>query len=717
MNTPKATIDFESRSACSLRACGSWRYSLHPTTEVLCLAFRLPHWDAGRTGLWHPAFPHLGIPESPFDADLAELLDWIADGGLVEAHNAWFERGIWTNILVPRHGFEPIRHTQWRCSAAKAATHALPRNLEDATKALRLHIQKDMEGAKVMKKVMQPRKALKKERTAWAIQHAPCECCEGKGKFKVGRAKAFKCEICAGQGWLGDVPPMPLLYHESAELFERLWQYCRVDVLAEEELSARIPDLDPQETQYFLLDQQINERGFELDPESVDAALELIDLECTELNAELKILTEGFVEKATQRERMMVWFESEGLDLPNTQKATIDEILEDMDETTIASPAARRGLELVRTLGRSSTAKYSTMQSWICPDNRVRGGLLFHGATTGRWSGKGVQPHNFTKGTIKDITKFPGDAWEVLKTRDRGFITAAYGDVMEALSDALRGVIVAAPGMQLYVADYAAIEARVVLWLADDQDALGIFLRHEDIYKDMAADIYNIPMSEVSGDQRQHGKQAVLGCGYQMGWTKFQATCAKFGIIIDEEMAQRIVQAYRAKYYRVVNMWRDQEDAALQALRSRRPVDCGYVTWEAAKDFLYCTLPSGRRLAYPFPEIRAKETPWGTPKASLTYVGVNSYTRKWTRQTSYGGMLVENITQAVARDLMACAMQRCEESGIYVPVLSVHDEMIAEAPIGTGDVKQFEKLMATCPDWAEGCPVEAEGWTGLRYRK
>jgi Mesyanzhinovviridae DNA polymerase I len=667
---PRATLDFESRSAAPLRKTGSWRYSLDPTTEILCLAFRLPYWEDERTSLWHPAFPHLDMPESDNDDDVIELLEWIEAGGLVEAHNAWFERGIWTNILGPRHGWPLISSKAWRCSAAKAAAHALPRSLGDACSALRLSISKDAEGHKLMMKVSKPRKPRKAEREANVTG---------------------------------------LLWWEDKATFLRLFDYCRTDVLAEANLSAVIPDLNVAETEIYLLDQTVNERGFQLDDEAVDIALGIIKRETVILTKELQKVTDGQVAKATQRAQMLSWFASEGLDLPDSQKATLDEAALD----TSLVPKVRRGLELVRALGRSSTAKYQSMANWRCPDGRVRGGLLYHGAGTGRWSGAGVQPHNFIKGTESRMTIL----WDVLKTKNLKTIKLVCGDVMEALSNGLRGAIIAAPGHQLYVADYAAIEARCVLWLASDEDALGIFRRHEDIYKDMAADIYGIEMLEVTGDQRQHGKQAVLGCGYQMGWSKFQATCAKYGIIIDDETAQRIVSAYRSKYWRVVDQWTIQENAAIQATTTRKPVKAGYITWLREGDYLYAELPSRRRLAYPFPEIRARETPWGATKQALTFLGVNPYTRKWSRMTTYGGSLVENIVQAIARDLMAEAMLRCEKSGTYVPVLSVHDEMIAEAKIGTGSVAEFEALMAECPEWAEGCPVEAAGWTGIRYRK
>ena len=682
----RATIDFETRSACSLRKTGSWRYSLDPTTQIMCLAFRLPYWEKGRTGLWHPAFPQFGVKETEDLDDLGDLLEWVDDGGLVEAHNAWFERGIWLNILAPRHGWPTIAHEQWRCSAAKAASHALPRGLDDVTLALRLRVKKDMEGSKVMKKMMKPRKPRKAEKLAWEKEH-------------------------------GDTP-MPLLWHETKELFERLCDYCRVDVLAEEGVSEAVPDLNESETELYLLDQRMNERGFQLDSEAVDIALDLIAKESVILNKELAKVTDGKVTKATQRAQMIAWFADEGLHLENSQKATLDEVMADTDADL--SPKVRRGLELVRELGRSSTAKYQSMANWQCPDGRVRGGLLYHGASTGRWSGAGVQPHNFVKGTEKDM----GTLWDIIKTRKRNIIQRAAGkdgkgSVMEALANGLRGAIIAAEGSQLYVADFAAIEARVLLWAAEDEDALEVFRRKEDIYKAMAMDIYDISMEEVTGDQRQHGKQAVLGCGYQMGWTKFQATCAKYGIIIDDETAERIVTAYRAKFWRVVEMWTAQEETAIRATMAKKfkEIECGHVAWLRGDGYLYCELPSGRRLAYPQPEIRERETPWGKPKLSLTYCGVNPLSRKWQRQTTYGGMIVENIIQGMARDLMAEAMLRCEQSGIYAPVLSVHDELIAEAKLETGDVKEFEDMMAECPPWATGCPIEAAGWAGTRYRK
>ena len=309
-NPPKCTIDFETRSACSIKDCGSWRYSLDPATEVMCLAFRLPHWEEGRTALWHPAFPHLGVAEADCP-ELEELFAWIGEGKLVEAHNCWFERGIWTNICVPRMGWPKVGHEQWRCSAAKAAAYSLPRSLDGCTAALRLRVKKDMEGSKVMKKMAKPRKPRVAEVKQWVQAHS------GIG---VPVKQLTVQTVATDSGWAARVTwdggerefALPLYWHESAEMIERLCAYCRVDVLAEEAVSHRLRDLSHKETRIYLMDQAINERGFQLDRDGIEAALEVVEGIFSELNAELVALTDGQVQKATQRARMIQWFNEIG---------------------------------------------------------------------------------------------------------------------------------------------------------------------------------------------------------------------------------------------------------------------------------------------------------------------------------------------------------------------------------------------------------------------
>jgi DNA polymerase len=189
-------------------------------------------------------------------------------------------------------------------------------------------------------------------------------------------------------------------------------------------------------------------------------------------------------------------------------------------------------------------------------------------------------------------------------------------------------------------------------------------------------------------------------------------------VTIDLDFSQVVVDAYRSKYWRVKQLWWDMELAAIHCVQDPRSTYvCNKVEWTVDDGFLFCTLPSGRRLAYPEPRVSMEPTPWGESRRKLSFMGVNPFNHQWQRQTTYGGSLVENVVQAIARDLMAEAMYRCEQSGVYSPVLSVHDEMISEADITAGSVLEYEELMAEVPDWGAGCPVAAEGWTGLRYRK
>ena len=230
----------------------------------------------------------------------------------------------------------------------------------------------------------------------------------------------------------------------------------------------------------------------------------------------------------------------------------------------------------------------------------------------------------------------------------------------------------------------------------------------------MVKDIYDRNIIKDDKEERGFGKIAVLGLGYQMGAPKFVSTCASYGIDISEDFARAVVEAYRSKFYLVKELWYAQETAAIECVNVGPDIQCGAVTWELRKPFLYCRLPSARRLAYPFPEVAPKMMPWGEERLGLTYMGVDAYSHKWKRQHTYGGMLVENITQAVARDVMAEAMLRCNANG-YPVVLSVHDEIVSDTL--TGDVHKFEQLVTTLPGWAFGLPIAADAWTGHRYHK
>lgn len=734
-NRPRATIDFETRSACDLKRCGSWIYSLHPTTEVMCLAIMLPGWHDAE--LWHPAYPHLGIEEEGREHLVALFAYLAGEDALVEAHNAFFEVGIWENICVPILGWPAIDRRKWRCSAAKGAVHSLPRDLLNACLAMDVSEKKDDVGKKVMLKVSKPRKALKAERQSAGFD------------------------------------PNRILWHESLELFQQLWDYCRQDTKAEHALSSELPDLTDEEQRVWFMDLEMNCRGIRVDLDMARAALAIGDEYCTQLNRELRDITGGEVEMASSRVKLKDWVNRQGVALPDTTAATIDKF----KAMKGLRADVHRVLHICKEVNQTSTAKYQTAVLQASPgDHRLRGQVVYHGASTGRWAGKGLQPHNFKK--AKDGLD-SDEAAEIIKLNDLTTLCALYGSdqVMEVLSGAIRGVMVPSEGHDLIVADFAAIEARCVLWLARQMSALDVFYRGEDIYCDMSTGLYGRTITKKDKDERQFGKQAILGLGFQMGFVTFLITCAKYNIRFSPEMCRRIVgedyarheeavrkyftvgplakqrqhklkhgtktapgldqdwdevvhelvlmkfttDKYRERYPEVAAMWDDQEAAAIAAVRSPgRRVDVvrGRNSYLYEGRFLKMILPSGRCLHYPDPKVVTKPVPWNKDERRPVLQFYTSLPGGgWVPTTTYGGMLVENLTQATARDLMAQAMVRCDDHPKYSVLMSVHDELIAECKKGTGDVGEFERLMAEVPDWAHGCPVDAEGWIGQRYRK
>ncbi len=733
-----ATGDFETRSACNILKYGAWIYSKHPTTEVMCLQHRLPDYLPGRTSLWHMAHPQHLIGESEPPADLFRAID---DGVLFEAHNSFFEWCIWNNIMVPRYGWPTIPHDQWRCSAAKASAAALPRKLATACEVLQLPVQKSKDGHRLMLKMSKPRKPRKAEKALWQEEH-------------------------------GD-EPMPLLWHEEEEDLYRLWNYCGQDVLAEEGLSDFVRDLSDHELRVWQVDQRINQRGVRVDVDLCRAALKMAETWKARLNEELFQMTG--VERGSMRQRIKDWLgRQEELVLPDTTGDTLERYITNED----ISGRARRVCEIVLDVNRTSTRKYQTMLNMADPEDwRVRDIIRYCGAErTGRWAGSGIQVHNFPARDL--IVEDMDEAARDIKSGDVDWCEVMYGDVMKLLSHALRGAIVPTPGRKFAIADYAAIEARVILWLAGAEDALQVFYRGEDIYCDMAAGIYGREI--VKGrdiPERQFGKQSILGLGFGMGYITFLLTCRKYDIKFTREQVLSIlgqeglikyerwvrsklligssggedantrreagrnlhrladaheeprrivhelalmkytVDVYRARYPEVKELWSALEDAAIRAVRTGEPQECGKVTWFTEGRFLYCRLPSGRLMSYLDPRVKSKMTPWGETRPHLSYTGPHPTTKRPTRIGTYGGKLAENVTQATARDAMADATVNAEDDDTYDPVMSVHDELISEVDEGLEDRKVYERLMSDVRPWAKGCPITAEAGFSYRYKK
>jgi DNA polymerase len=751
-------LDFETRSAADLIKWGQRRYALDPTSQVLCMAWT---YDADPfVDLWHRDHPWIDKSPPP-----EELLDRINDGEMVEAHNAGFEFYIWNYVLrreFPEFRGVKIKLEQLRCSAAKASCMSLPRALGDAADALSLEHRKLADGRRLINKLSKPMARRK------------------------GQTEIFFCE-------------------EEVE-HRKNWVYCQHDVKAERGLSEFCPEMTERELDYWRMDFRMNARGILLDTKGATEALGLAKLEAERLNGELRELTGGLVEKGSQRKRLLGWTNGRLLELDaapilNTRADTLSFSLHGVptkagDEAkAAAAPASaekwqaigeggeeiRRVLEICMEVNKTSVSKYKQMTASVCSiekfgklgDDSLHDIMLYNGADrTGRWSGKGVQPHNFVRGYKKEMP----EVWEDIMTLDRELITLIWGEPMVCLAKACRGALIARPGKELYAADFNAIEARKLAWLAGCSKLLKVFQDKGDPYIVMAEAIYKRKLNKNDNpDERNLGKRAVLGLGYAMGWEKFQATVwAEEGIWLEDEFCQEVVRIYRKDMYpEIPKLWNDTGKAAIAAVVEGGEHYCGgdefgigAVSYFMSADgnFLHCRLPSGRLLAYLYPEVHTRVTyrfaalnergrpctvnfpakknvpifrvRWHAEKLAekqhkrllndppesflsphLSFMGRDLYTKKWRRVGTHGGSLVENYDQASSRDLLAEAMLRVDELPEFGLLLSIHDEVIAEAAIGTCALSEFEAIMAEVPIWAPGMPITAEGWIGERLRK
>jgi len=721
-----ATIDFETRSGFGIKRGGAWGYAEHSSTEVLCLAVRMPD---GYSFLWHPHLP--GLPEEGA-TDLHRFFEYVKSGGLIEAHNVQFERAIWEFVCVKRMGWPEVKPEQWRCSAAIAASHSLPRALGKAAAALGTSDQKDKTGTALIRKLCIPRSPLKAD-CELVAEHLLGDKTQWRSVVKTKDMLTF-IERYAGVPGVKDLRP----YREDVEDLKALFKYCKQDVAAEHAISQTLGPLTDEELRVWQLDLEMNSHGVRIDLDLARSAVAIAE-HCTELaDAEMSRLTDGAVERCGQRDKLLAWINARGESvLPNAQKAVLEHALHD----PAWSDLTREVIQLRLDQAKVSVKKYEAMLRVANSDGRARGLLSYYGADTGRWSGRLIQPQNFPRGTAPGSME---DLCDVVLTGDVDYIELMYGGVMEALSSALRGAIIADEGHDLIVSDYSSIEARGLFWLTDDMDALRLLRGGSDIYIEMAAQIFHVATSAVTKYQRQVGKQAILGLGYQMGWVTFQARCADVGIELTDEFSQQVVRTYRSVHHMVRQFWYRIEEAAIEAVRSKQPVTFGKLQMCVTGDFLCIYLPSGRPIKYHLPQVNwvlskfqddsmeelykeARAEGWPVEKCDahglntkwqLSYMGVDTYTRKYERCYTYGGKLTENVVQGLSRDIMAEAMLRLNEYDEYFPILTVHDEVISKVKVGVGSVDEYEQLLTVVPEWAKGFPVAAsDGWRGKRYHK
>ena len=632
------SIDFETRSAVDLRKTGVYKYAADPSTDIWCMAYKAPWSDD--VLVWQPG-----------DEVDAYLEDWIRAGGLLSAWNANFERTIWNNIMTGRYQWPDTRINQWRCTMAQASAMGLPRALGQAAAVLGVEEQKDKTGAALMLRMARPRKVNADGTVTW---------------------------------W------------NTKDKVEALVAYCRQDVRTELSVAEVLNAMPDSERRLYQLDQRINDRGVALDVDLVHRVKALAGNASIEIDAEIQRLTKGQVKAATNGMDLVAWLNSHGIATKSVDKQTVARLL----TSEQIHPVIREVLTLRQNGAKSSTAKYDAMLHAVNEDGRMRGLLVYHGAATGRWSGKLVQPQNFPRPQKKQ-----DELDEIIAKLKVDGDVSEHGAGTVLASDLLRSMLIAEDGNRLMFADYSAIEARVLAWVAGQHDLVETFRNGGDVYKEMASAIYNVDVENVTDGQRQVGKMAILGCGYGMGGKRFAEQCATMGIKVDEDEAKRIVSVYREKNNRIAQYWRDIEQEFVEMVKGAGRVGT-----------VGLPLPSGRSLTYHNPRIIQRETPWGAMRDTAQVDTLNSVTRQWVSQIIWGGLLTENVVQATARDIMATAMMALEVKG-YNVILSVHDEIISEVPDNFGSLDEMIDIMTRVPAWAKGCPINAEGKEGKRYRK
>lgn len=677
-------LDVETRSAVDLKKTGTYVYAEDPTTDLWCAAYAV---NDEPVRLWTPGGP---VPGPVVDAVLE---DWP-----VVAHNAAFERVIWRYILGPRYGWPEPRVEQWRCTMAMAFAMALPGSLENAAAALGLSVGKDMAGHRLMMQMAKPRKK------------------------------------------------DPLTWWDVDEKKERLYAYCKQDVEVERQLEKRLLPLSKTELALWHLDQKINDRGVYVDEPLCHAALDIVDVTKERLDKQIAAVSGLEITGVSNVRQIIGYCRERGIDVDSIAKDQLAELLARDD----LAPDVRKVLELRDSGRRASVAKVNALLTGKSADGRAKGLMQYHAATTGRWGGRRFQPQNIKRPDVKDVDSLI----DATMKRDPDLIELLYGDPLAAIGDTLRGMVRSAPGNIFYCADYSNIEGRVLAWLAGEEWKLQAFRDYDagtghDLYKLAYSKSFGKPVKQVDSNDRQIGKVQELALGFEGGHGAFLTMGANYGIDpkeiakavkpitsestwdwaverydsssgmdVDSWAALRVlIDAWRDAHANVRQFWYDLEEASIAAVRNPgETYSVGMIRYKVSGSFLFCQLPSKRALVYPYPKIVDKKMPWGETKKALRHKTMDSFTRKWGDRDVYGGLLAENVTQAAARDVLAEALPRLEEAG-YPVILTVHDEALAERKAGTGDLQEFEKLMAALPAWASGLPVSVEGWTGERYRK
>ena len=686
-----------------LPAVGARVYVEHPTFCPLLLAYDLTPQYGGATAVqWQFC--------EPFDK-LAPLFDHVRARQLIEAHNAEFEWTVWQYWCVPVLGWPSLTIRQLRCSAVKSRAAGYPGKLAEVAGVLRTPVQKDPAGDKLMKLFSIPRNPTKKD------------------------------------------PRVITLPRDAPAEWNAYRSYNLTDLQAEYHVSIRVPDLPPSEQELWFLHQEINDRGMAVDGAGIENCTDVVEQAYDKYGAEFRGLT-GNIEP-TELQQFQDWLHSEGCHLDDMTEKTIDAEIRRLDDAVTCGEVDPReierpfrALQIRQALGSASVKKLYALDAQTASDGRVHGMYMMHATHHGRTGGYGPQPANLYKGewhTPEEVNA----ALTVLGSRSLTFVETMYPKLgaLDVVNNCLRSLFVAAPGHTLISSDYSAIEGVVLAALAGEQWIIDVFHDHGMIYEAQISRMTGVPFEEFVRHKRdtgkhhplrQQGKLAVLSGGYASwinGWKKFGAD----QYYADDSAIKQAILAYRASVPRIVEFWGGQtrdkfrnarkelyglEGAAIAAVEN--PGVCyrvGLIAFQmGSDDTLYMQLPSGRFIRYHTPRLRPSTRNYAEPwEQELSYWGWNTNPDKgppaWIQMDLYGGVLTQNATGGVARDVMQHGLLNLDAAG-YPVVMQTYDEAVAELPIGRGSVDVLEACLNDLPAYARGWPIKAKGgWMGPRYGK
>lgn len=591
-----------------------------------------------------------------------DVLKAITDPAVIKtAYNANFER-----TCLAKHFVKPMPPEQWRCSSVHALMLGLPGHLEGVAKCLKLKEQKMKEGKALIR-----------------YFSVPCKPTKSNG----GRTRN--------------------LPEHDPDKWTTFKDYCKQDVEVERQIRKKLGTfpIPEMEQKFWELDQKINDEGVLIDIGLVNHAIQADTIFQENLYKEAVSLTG--LENPNSPAQLKGWLQKQGLEVDSLAKKNVEALMVEVEY-----PAVKRLLELRQAMSKTSVKKYEAMQRSICRDHRIRGLLQFYGANrTGRWAGRLVQIHNLPRNNMNDLQI----ARDLLKSGNYEALELLFDNVPDVLSQLIRTAFIPSKGHRFIVADFSAIEARVIAWLAGERWRMEVFQSHGKIYEASAAQMFKVSIETIDKGSplRQKGKIAELALGYggSKGALK-QMGALEMGLTEDE--LPELVSAWREANPNIVNLWWDIEAAAIKAVKEKAVVKMQYgLTFHYTKGILLITLPSGRSLAYVRPKIGIDER-FG--KEQLTYEGIEQGSKQWGRIPTYGGKLTENIIQAIARDCLAVSMLRLAEAGYQIN-FHVHDEVILDVPIGTGSMEEVEKLMGQPIEWAPGLPLNADSFETDYYKK